>query len=246
MTALFTDLQTIGLTENQATIYLALARLRLAKAGELIKKTGFHRNIVYTALDELLEKKLITTTVVRGVRIYKMLAPERLRSSLKEKELAAEQAIEELKLYQKKKSAQEVITYEGIEEFRSHSLRSFEVSKQGTLIRYLGTSPRWHRLVDKETEEKLIRIQKEKKLKVRGIAKAPFPEIRDWLTAAKESTELRYNQFIGSDTNNIEILEDRICIQSFVEPYLVVEIINKEVARNYQAYFDFLWSKSKN
>jgi sugar-specific transcriptional regulator TrmB len=245
MTALFQDLQSIGLTENQTVVYLALTRMGDAKAGELIKQTGFHRNIVYTVLEDLLIQKLITTSRVRGVAVYKALSPERLLSTIEDKERLAKHAIEELRLIGKKRSAQEVIVYEGIDEFRRHSLRSFEVAKNGSCIRYLGVSPKWHTVVDEKTEKELIRIQKEKKLRLQGIAKQPFKEITSWLTSASTLTALRFNPLIGSDTNNVEILEDRICIQSFTEPYLVVEIINKEVAKNYQNYFDFLWSKSR-
>jgi sugar-specific transcriptional regulator TrmB len=245
MTALFQDLQSLGLTENQVTTYLALARTDEAKAGELIKKTGLHRNIVYTALEYLLEKKLITQSYVRGVAVYKTLSPDRFLSAIQEKKQIAERAIEEIKLLSKKSTSQEVILYEGLDEFRRHTRRSFEISKPGATIRYLGTSPRWHSVVDEKTAKELITIQKQKKLRLRGIAKAHFPEMEFWLRDASTLTELRYNLLVGSDTNNIEILEDRICIQSFVEPYLVIEILNKEMAKNYQGYFDFLWSKSK-
>ncbi|MBU1292994.1 hypothetical protein KJ819_02935 [Patescibacteria group bacterium] len=244
MTSIFQNLLSLDLTENQASVYLALVRSGEAKAGELIKKTGFHRNIIYTCLEDLLTKKLITSSRVRGVAVYKALSPERLLSSVEEKERIAKHAIEELMLISKSKPSQEVVVYEGVEEFRRHTLRSFNLAKKGSLIRYLGTSPRWHEVIDKKTERELIRIQKEKGLKLQGIAKAPFKEIESWLKEPNTLTKLRFNPLVGSDTNNVEILCDRICIQSFVEPYLVVEIINKEVAKNYQGYFDFLWSKS--
>jgi sugar-specific transcriptional regulator TrmB len=244
MTNLFNSLRSLGLTENQTHLYLALTKASRAKAGELIKKTGFHRNIVYTTLDELIDLKLITMSRERGVMVYKMLSSGRLLFTLQDKERTAREAIEELSLISKRPS-QEVIVYEGIEEFRSHAIHSFEQARKNSMIRYLGTSPHWHTVVDAKTEKELIRIQKRKHLSVRGIAKEPFKEIQSWLRDAEALTEVHFNGLIGSDTNNIEIQEDRIAIQSFTQPYLVVEIINKGVAKNYKRYFDFLWDQSK-
>ena len=50
MTTIYQELQQIGLTPNQALVYLALFRMGEAKAGQLIRKTGLHRNLVYGAL----------------------------------------------------------------------------------------------------------------------------------------------------------------------------------------------------
>lgn len=244
MTVIFENLQKIGLTENQTTVYLALARAGDAKAGEIIKLTGLHRNIVYTSLDELLERKLITNSRVRGVLVFKMLSPTRLLAEIEEKERIAKQTIEEL-AHLTKKTKQEVIVYEGIEEFRRHVLRSYEVAKPGALHRYLGVSPHWHPTVGAELEAQVNKLQQLKKLRVRGIGKQPFPAVKKLLVETRGLSEMRYNPLVGSDTNNVEILEDRICIQTFTEPYTVVEIINKELAKNYQNYFDFLWSKSR-
>ena len=244
MTALFENLKRIGLTENQTVVYLALARASSAKAGELIRATGLHRNIVYTSLDELLARKLVGSSRVRGVLVFKMLSPTRLLAEVEEKERVAKEAIEEL-AHLTQKTKQEVIVYEGIEEFRRHVLRSYEVAKPGALHRYLGVSPHWHPIVGAELEEQVGKLQKLKGLRLRGIAKQPFPAIRPLLMETKGLSEVRYNALVGSDTNNVEILEDRICIQTFTEPYTVVEIINPGLAKNYQNYFDFLWSKSR-
>ena len=89
MTTIYEQLQYVGLTSNQATIYLALFKLGDAKAGELIKKTGFHRNLVYGALEELAEKKLISVSKKKGVFIYKVLSPNRLLAEAQEKERVA-------------------------------------------------------------------------------------------------------------------------------------------------------------
>lgn len=241
MTSIFNNLQNLGFTKNQADVYIVLVRKGSAKAGEVINATGLHRNIVYTALNDLIKMKLVTQTMVRGIYLYKILSPARLISSIEEKCRLAELVAEQLSHIQKKVPEQEVVIFEGIEEFRKHAVRSFELASNGSTIYYLGTSPRWHNIVDKKTEKKLRSIQKEKGLFIKGIAYAPFSEADEWISESDGATELRFNKLVGINTNNVEILEDKICIQSLIKPYLVVEITNSEIAKNYRLHFNFLW-----
>lgn len=245
MTPITKQLEQIGLTPNQSLVYFSLFRLGSAKAGELIKKTGLHRNLVYVALEELANKKLVMISRLGGIAVYKILSPSRLLADVQEKERAAKHVIENLALLSNRGNNQEVITYEGIDEFRRHALRSYSLAKSGGVTRYLGTSPHWHKVIGPALEADLNRMQREKKMYMRGISKSVFPELVPYLERTKGFTEVRINPLVSNDANNVEILEDRVCIQSFAEPYLVVEIVNKEVADNYRSYFDFLWSKSK-
>jgi sugar-specific transcriptional regulator TrmB len=246
MTSISKQLEDVGLTPNQSVVYLSLFRAGESKAGEIIKKTGLHRNLVYRALEDLTNKKLIMVSRVKGIAVYKVLSPSRLLADAQEKERAAKQLIEELAALSKKANNQEVIIYEGIDEFRRHAMRSYSLAKNGGLVRYLGTSAKWHEVIGSALEKDLNSIQREKKIHMRGITKEPFPGLKSYLDDIKGFAEVRFNPLVSSDTNNIEILEDRIGIQSFVEPYLVIEIINEELAKNYQSYFDFLWKNSKS
>jgi sugar-specific transcriptional regulator TrmB len=242
MTSLSNNLQTLGLTRNQTDVYLFLVRKGSAKAGEIIEATSFHRNIVYTALIELEKMKLITKLSVRGVALFRTLSPEQLVSMATARQQLAKTVAEELLALKKHTPRQEVVIHEGKEEFQRHAVRSFTNSSDKAVLRYLGVSPHWHNVVDQEIEKQMAQIQRSKKLVVKGIAIRPFLEIQPWLE--RSAVEIRYNSLIGNDTNNVEILEDRICIQSFNEPCLVVEIINIEMAENYKRYFDFLWEQS--
>jgi sugar-specific transcriptional regulator TrmB len=49
----------LGLTVNQAKVYLALTNYERAKPGEIAKKTGCCRPEVYRTLNELFEKGLV-------------------------------------------------------------------------------------------------------------------------------------------------------------------------------------------
>lgn len=87
------DLQKIGFSKNQAKVYLALFNIGKGKASEVIKETGLHRHLVYTALESLVSKKLIAQTEVRGVKHFAMLDPERLLQTIQIQETLAQQYV---------------------------------------------------------------------------------------------------------------------------------------------------------
>jgi hypothetical protein len=195
---------------------------------------------------DLGERKLVSTSSMKGVALYKLLAPTRLLEEPQEKERLAKSVIQEIGLLSKKfTSGQEIVVYEGLDEFRRQVKRCFMDMKPGGITRYLGISPRWHEIVGPELESELIGIQNEKKFKLLALAHSITPEQKEYTQKTNGLTRCRTSMLIASDTSETEILEDRICIRSFLEPFFVVEIIHTELAKNHQNYFDFLWKNSK-
>ncbi len=243
MTSLQQQLTQLGLTPNQSLVYLALFRVGEEKAGALIKLTGLHRHLVYVSLQELEEKKLITHSILRGIAMYKALAPARLLTRIHEQERLAQQVIEELGQTNKKSHAQEIVIYQGIDEFRRHAIRTYSTVPSHRVMRYLGISPEWYDVVGPTLEAELIRIQKQRKIQMRALAKSPTQGDRDYLEKTLGLSQIKTNPLISSDTSGVEILDNRISIRSFIEPYFVVEITHPQLAKNYQNYFDFLWKQ---
>ncbi|MBI2637830.1 MAG: hypothetical protein HYW88_02930, partial [Candidatus Sungbacteria bacterium] len=203
---LYQDLQNIGLSPNQAYVYLTLFQTQRARAGEIIKKTGFHRNLVYVALQELIKKKLVTSSNVHGVTVYKVLAPIRLLSDLQDKERIAKGVIEELSR-STGHNTQEIVVYEGIDEFRRHVSHTYSIVKSGALVRYLGISPQWHEIIGPPLEKDLAAIQKEKRFRMKGLAKSVSRQDREYMREVKNLIEVRTSPLISSDTSGIEILD---------------------------------------
>lgn len=244
MTQINTLLKELGLTSNQTYIYLQLAKKGKARAGELIKSTGFHRNIVYGTLEELTEKRLVISSKENGVLIYKISDPHRLVAEQEEKVRLAKDAVEELSKYKKEATPQQIIIYEGQKDLIIQARRAYEIMPSGGKARSLGISPAWYGLMGKEVVDELLAIHLEKKIKWFALAKKLTKEDKEYINATKGLFVAKESTLVADDTSGIEILEDRISIRSFVEPYFIVEIINPQLAKNYQRYFDFLWERS--
>ncbi|HEY4502489.1 MAG TPA: helix-turn-helix domain-containing protein [Candidatus Paceibacterota bacterium] len=243
MTQISALLKELGLTSNQTYIYTYLAKKGKSKAGEIIKATGFHRNIVYGTLEELVDKRLVGSSKENGIFVYRILDPRRLVAEQEDRVRKAKDLVEELATHAKKTPPQEIVIYEGQKDFVVQARRAYEIMNPGGTARTLGISPVWHQLVGNEIGDELLKIHLKKGLKWKALAKKLSANDLRYIDLAGEYMEAKETPLVSDDTSGIEILEDRISIRSFVEPYFIVEIINPQLAKNYQRYFDFIWEK---
>lgn len=163
------DLQTLGFTKNLSTIYLVLFELGEAKAGEIVRKTGMHRNIVYRALEELEEKKLVSKSQVRGVARYTALDPTRIMGEVESKQRLAEQIIDELKTKHNVVS-QEIVLYEGKEEVRRKYVEVVSLAIKSEFWYYLGLSAKFFEINGEKIVDQLIQMQVDNNLHMKGVS----------------------------------------------------------------------------
>lgn len=239
---LLKELQHFGLSKNLSTVYLALFEVGEAKAGELIRKTGLHRNLVYTALNTLEEKKLITKISRRGIAVYKSLDPATLMRELREKESLALHIIETLQTM-KNPNKQEVIVHEGLAELRRKEIELYTLPNKNDTMYVIGISPLWYNTLGKKTYEKICTAQQthEYTFQAMGSFPADHPHIQS--LAKQAGCDIRAKGNLSSEATEMIILSDRVVISLFVEPYTCIEIVNAEIARNYIRYFELLWKQ---
>ena len=70
----FSVLKEVGLTEAQIKVYVSLLELGQVTSGKIIKKSGLQNSVVYNALNQLMEKGLVSF-VSKGKRKYFSATP---------------------------------------------------------------------------------------------------------------------------------------------------------------------------
>ena len=63
-------LTSLGLSKNEAKVYLALLDLGSATAGKIAEKSKVHRTNVYDALERLIEKGVVTYIFKKDIKNY--------------------------------------------------------------------------------------------------------------------------------------------------------------------------------
>lgn len=108
-------LMEIGMTKNEAQVYLSLLELGSAKVVEIANKCKLHRPNVYDALQKLIEKGIVSIISKDSTKYYQASDPSMLDKVLKEKELKLQGIMPELyTLFNMKKTRSFANVYEGI------------------------------------------------------------------------------------------------------------------------------------
>ncbi len=96
-----TVLREIGLSANEAEVYLALLKNGVMGAGKLSVRTGVHRRTVYDALEALQKKGLAGAVEINGRQMFQASEPKQLESFLDEKKEALSQVMPSLQKFAK-------------------------------------------------------------------------------------------------------------------------------------------------
>ena len=233
----------LGLSPNEALVYSALLESGETPSGEIIKKTGKHRNIVYESLDNLKKRGLIRETIRKGKKYFKIDNPEILSQQAKDLFNLSTEIVSEIKVKSRFKAPQ-VNIYEGKAGWQTAYRRVMKDLKRGDKIYTIGAGgDKWVEamgdlFLDYEN------FLKERKITLSMIAyKWQRKEIEGHQSNFARTTKYLPERYMVPV--NIEIFKDRIFIQIYTAPFILIEIINKEVALGYAQYFQTFWKIAK-
>lgn len=108
-------LNTLGLTEDQISVYLATLELGQASMQDIARKSGVKRTSIYNFLDSLKEKQLLTEIKKHKRKVYSAINPEHLVELVKIKVIEMESVLPELMaIYNQKNNKPRVTYHEGL------------------------------------------------------------------------------------------------------------------------------------
>ena len=79
------ELKNIGLTEDEAAVYIAGLEIGPTTVLEIARKTGLNRTTLYGVTERLMEKRLLTKSVAGKRTLYAAEPPEKLTLMLKDR-----------------------------------------------------------------------------------------------------------------------------------------------------------------
>ena len=93
---LISTLKQIGLSENQAKIYVACLELGESSIQDIAESSGINRTTIYTFIDELLDNGILSQTIRGKKKRYAATPPEELKLLIKKREALLGQILPEL------------------------------------------------------------------------------------------------------------------------------------------------------
>lgn len=239
------ELETIGLTKNEASTYLALQKTGKAKAGDLIRETGIHRHLVYQALASLGQKHLLTQSTQGSVALFQATDPEHLFDGIREQKLTAERVVEELKT-KKKIVDQEITVYEGAEGLRAFCLKSAENLSPNETIHVLGSGGgRFSKAMGVRALKKYYAL-----IKARGNAKILMYQAQPYtpemlaLVGNSQKFAFRTIPFDMTPSAGVVFTNNSVALLIYEDPIAVIEVKNQHLVEAYKHYFALLWEQN--
>lgn len=239
------DLLTLGLTNGEAKVYLALLELGSSTAGPIVKKSGVAYSNIYDVLQRLMEKGIISYIVKNKTKYFQTASPSSLNLYLEKKEK---------ELQQQKESLREVLPkLKKLQEIKPQQEAEIFIGKKGLRTAY----EKLYTGVTKKDEEFFFYVnqldyfqQSElfyfsiqdilKRIPSRGISNRQYQK-SVFINQAKYIT-MRYVGF--PIPGNMEVCKDRLLLVSW-NPIMGILIHSESIAENFRNYFETVWKLAK-
>lgn len=235
------DLQTLGLDQKEAQVYLSLLELGESTIQRISEKSGVKRTTLYDVIASLKAKALAGITSKKGKKYYYAEDPRKFEDQLEEKKQKINSILPELlsftNLIDKKPK---IRYYEGIEGIKEVYRDTLKYPKQETLawvsfdaVNYFDIDWLWNYYIVK---------RKEKKIWQRSIA-PDFPYMRNVKNYDQE--HLRQTRFVSPKEFPFEVEinlygNSKIGVMSFQEQIgLIVE--SKKFFNTLKSIFELNW-----
>ena len=234
-------LKRIGLSSNEAKIYLVLLRIGSSKAGRISKETHINRTTTYDALKSLLEKGLVSYVIKANNKWFDAVNPKRLLELLKEKEDDIQKVLPEIQTIHKTPKEKHNVTlfygYKGIKSV------FYDMIKTGKDILILDSECY---MPDKMLyyTQYFVKQLNNKKIKVKHLVRENLEVRKRWEDRSvlpSKLTKVKFANLKFKSNSVIDIYGEKVAIIIWSEPPEAVIIQNKSVSEIFRNYFEILW-----
>lgn len=226
-------IESLGLEDKEAKVYLSLLSLGETTATKLAEKTNLDRTLMYQLTNKLIEKGLVSYIVKNNVRYFSAADPETLLKNLQEKEQNLKNILPELKERQKfVKPETKVELYRGREGIN-------------TILKMVLRDEKPYYIMGGAQEacsifelENTVFVKRAEKLKLLGKIFARKGD--NFFVGKNEEYRFIPEHLISSTTQMLWGGKTAIFVWS--EPYYVILIESEEITKSNLSTFDYLWS----
>ena len=232
------NLEKIGLTRNESTIYISLLKLGITSVQNLVKESELHRSRVYDSLESLQRKGLVSFIIKDYKKYFQAVKPEKLLDYIDEQKEIIKKILPDLKEIEGLKREEiSASVYKGKEGLKTiHS----EMLKEGKDIMVLGAKA----LIYSELQYFIPNFEKERLKKgMKWICLWDKEEYKKRITNKISIKERVLPK--GFDSNSvINIFGNKIAIVLWKEKYPSGFMIdNRDIANAFRKWFDIIYGR---
>jgi len=229
-------LKKFDFSDKEVDVYLAMLQLGPAVASDIAKGAGINRSTTYVILEMLSNRKVVTSSERRGVKMYNPLSPDQLAKHFASvakqySELAdeAKRILPKLKIETRKEEAMPKISFfqgdQGIKSVYEDALGSLET------IRTFATG---EQSLKAKTNYQEVLAKKNIKVRLLSSAKGDL-----------QATEGKGSSVLYGLAPEISVYDNKIVFVSAKDKSALI-IENEEFAKALKRAFDASWADKKN
>lgn len=233
-------LEHVGLTRNEASVYVELLKTGSTLAKDLTKITNMHRTSVYGCLQRLEKKGLVSTSIFNKKTYFEAVEPGKLLSLLKEREERLKNVMPELKKLRDTK----FYTHHEVQFFKGkQGLKSVYDDILNEKKDYIGWGP--ERKIESILKYYFIHYMTARKQKNIHAKLVYFEESRGANYTKSPLLEIRYLPQLFYLPTAHRIYGDKVAIILLEDDPFCILIKNKKIADSYRKQFNILWKTAK-
>lgn len=240
------QLEDLGLTKNESSIYLFLLKHGETTTGSIIKETGIANSRVYESLNSLIEKGLVSYNVQKDGKHFIAESPNKFSEIEEQRRKKIAELIPGLNSL-RNSGQKETITavYEGFEGFKTAFRKIVDDCDIGGTINVFGFSQPEYKSENLKlflANLNIKSIQKKQKLLViSDVSSKDFQKE----TARAKNTTIKYMPAGYLSPAAMDIFDDYVYMFLWEEKPFVFMIKNKLIADSFRQYFNVLWKIAK-
>ncbi len=238
-------LEDIGLTHAQIQIYTNLLELGSTTTGPIIKKTKLQNSVVYNALNQLIERGLVSFSLKGKRKYFSAANPENLIKFIEDKKEKIELLVDNLKNKQKPlvQEAQVFIGWRGVYNAFNTVL---SVLPKGS--EYIGFAAALEEQYSSETRRFFQEFQKKRaamKYKIKLIANEYAREQIKKYDYYPKFGKPQYKFVKGFAPIGLIIFGNNILQVAFGEEPVAIITTSKQMVDSYRKFFYSMWKIAK-
>jgi len=232
-------LQSLGLTTTQTKVYLTSLEIGKSLAGTIADRAHIHRRNTYDALEQLLQKGLVSYTVTNNKKYWNAVHPEKLLLLMKENEKLISSILPELiSKFNSVKLKQTVEVFQGL-----GGMKTFydDMTKAKEIIMLFASGKAYKRMpfYMKQWDNKI------NKTKLRIMALLSSDAYKEPFKNYQYGTIKILSPKFYSPTQ-IFIYGNKSAVAIWSEEPIAILISSEEITEGFRRYFQFLWKIAKN
>lgn len=235
---LITVLTSLGLTEKEAKVYLALTELGTALVSDIAHKAGINRVTTYDILEKLKIRGMVSYYTKKKIKYFSSIAPETLLEEFEKRTSDLRGSLPKFKTLTGEINHPRIRYFEGLEGIKA--IYADTLTSKTEILNYSNSyeiRKKWPNY-----DQEYVAKRAQKKIHLRGIC----PKDKAGETVhAQDKEYYREMRLIPSDqfdfTNEINIYDDKVAIISFKDELIGMIIESIEIANSQRAIFNMCW-----